>query len=109
MLGPGINLKWPWPFDTIERFKPGEIRTLVLGPERDPERSLEAEAGREIADANQDGIISKKERARFLKRPFLWMDPDVKDYEREKKRWIYGPHHSFNMMQAHGEKCCGEK
>ncbi|MEE2715213.1 MAG: hypothetical protein VYD34_04330 [Verrucomicrobiota bacterium] len=86
VLGPGINLKWPWPFDTIERFKPGEIRTLVLGPERDPERSLEAEAGREIADANQDGVISKDERARFLKRPFLWMDPDVKDYDLQGNR-----------------------
>ena len=27
-----LVFKWPWPFETIERFDVGQIRTLVLGP-----------------------------------------------------------------------------
>ncbi|MBO35399.1 MAG: hypothetical protein CMO64_04305 [Verrucomicrobiales bacterium] len=40
-LDPGIRLKLPWPLESVERYHPEEILTLVIGPEQNPERTPE--------------------------------------------------------------------
>lgn len=30
-LGPGMHVKWPWPFAVAQRFEPGRIQQLIMG------------------------------------------------------------------------------
>jgi len=64
LLEPGIHLKWPWPFASVERFYPDQVHTFYVGLEPLPEDDMPPE---------------------FIDRPGLWMQPDGKDYESKKK------------------------
>ena len=64
LLEPGIHLKLPWPFASVERFYPDQVHTFHVG--------LEPLAEEEIPP-------------QFLDRPGLWLEPNGKDYESKKK------------------------
>ena len=65
LLKPGIHLKLPWPFASVERFYPDQVHTFHVGLEPLSEDELEK--------------LGQKDR------PGLWLEPSGKDYDSKKK------------------------
>jgi regulator of protease activity HflC (stomatin/prohibitin superfamily) len=36
VLGPGGHFKWPWPIDTVYRYRTEEVQSLIVGSQPDP-------------------------------------------------------------------------
>ena len=65
LLKPGIHLKLPWPFASVERFYPDQVHTFHVG--------LEPLSEDELKKLGQ------------MDRPGLWLEPTGKDYDSKKK------------------------
>ena len=61
LLDPGIHLKLPWPFASVERFYPDQVHTFYVGLEP----------------------LGEDERP--ADHPGLWLEPTGKDYDSKKK------------------------
>jgi Cu+-exporting ATPase len=54
-LAPGLHWRYPWPVETVTRYRPGRIRTIEIGFRTEP-GSTAIPGGRAWASAHGDGV-----------------------------------------------------
>jgi regulator of protease activity HflC (stomatin/prohibitin superfamily) len=57
VLEPGLHFKWPWPVDTVRRFRTEQIQSFVVGAQPDPDKARERVVLWTVAHAKEDNFL----------------------------------------------------
>ncbi len=107
VLGPGGHMKWPWPIDTIYRFRTEEIRSLIVGSQPDPNAANQptilwttAHAKEEnFVVANRDqNLLSTNEVAAIPAVSLLTVSIPVQFQITNLVDWVYQVENATNLL-----------
>jgi len=109
VLGPGGHLKWPWPIDTIYRFRTEQIQSFIVGSQPDPALTNQttvlwttAHAKEEnFVVANRDlNLLSTNDVAATPAVSLLTVSIPVQFQITNLVDWVYEVENATNVLQS---------